>query len=52
MRPGIYYNTVTEAIKQLREKGFTMDFNLEENCIACHPDKFSALVFHAFDVPA
>jgi hypothetical protein len=28
-----HYATVSEAIEQLRQKGFTMDFNLEKNCI-------------------
>jgi len=34
------YATVFEAINELRKQGYTVDFNLEENCIACHPDKF------------
>ena len=34
------YATVSEAINELRKKGFTVDFNLEKNCIVCHPDKF------------
>lgn len=29
------YNTVTSAIKALREEGFTNDFNLFEDYIAC-----------------
>lgn len=36
------YNTVSEAINKLREQGFTLDFNLEENCIACSGNKFEA----------
>ncbi len=35
-----HYETVTVAINQLREKGYTTDFNLMENCIVCHADKF------------
>lgn len=35
-----HYETVTVAINQLREKGYTIDFNLMENCIVCHADKF------------
>lgn len=38
----IVYDTVSEAITGLRERGFTLDFNLEENCIICHGDKFKA----------
>lgn len=31
------YNTVTEAISELRKKGYTIDFNIlsEEDCIIC-----------------
>jgi hypothetical protein len=35
-----HYATVSEAINELRKLGFTTDFNLEENCIVCHSDKF------------
>jgi len=34
-----HYATVSEAINQLRRKGFTTDFNLEENCIVCTSEK-------------
>lgn len=37
-----HYATVSVAIKQLREKGFTEDFNLEENCLMCSSGKFNA----------
>jgi hypothetical protein len=52
MEPAYYYETVGEAIRQLREKGYTVDFNLEENCIICHggrlnPDEFEVTeVYH------
>lgn len=36
------YSTVSEAINKLRERGFTLDFNLQENCIACTGNKFEA----------
>lgn len=45
-----HYATVSEAIEQLRKKGFTKDFNLEENCIVCFPDKFNAKDFEIVDV--
>lgn len=35
------YATVIEAIRQLREKGYSIDFNLEENCISCEGTRFS-----------
>ena len=41
----IAYDTVTEAVKGLKERGFTTDFNLEENCIVCHSDKFDVKDF-------
>lgn len=45
-----HYSTVSEAITDLRKKGFTRDFNLEENCIVCHPDRFSHDEFEIVDV--
>jgi hypothetical protein len=50
MKPPVYYETVTEAIKKLREKGFSEDFNLEENCIVCHPGRFSADQFNVIEI--
>ena len=35
------YDTVSEAVNGLKKRGFTMDFNLEENCIICHTEKFN-----------
>lgn len=45
-----HYGTVTEAINKLREKGFTTDFNLEENCIVCHPYRFGPDEFEIVDL--
>jgi hypothetical protein len=45
-----HYGTITEAIEQLRKQGYTMDFNLEENCIVCHPDKFHPEDFEIVDI--
>ena len=36
----ITYDTVTEAVKGLKERGFALDFNLQENCLVCHEHKF------------
>lgn len=36
----VNYAPVSEALTQLREKGFTIDFNLEENCISCSSGRF------------
>jgi hypothetical protein len=35
-----HYSTVSEAITALRDKDFTTDFNLEENCLICGDHKF------------
>jgi hypothetical protein len=50
MAHAAHYATVTEAIADLRKRGFTRDFNLEENCIVCHPDRFSHEEFEIVDV--
>lgn len=34
------YETLADAVTDLRKRGFTVDFNLEENCLVCHEDKF------------
>jgi hypothetical protein len=36
----INYDTVTEAVSGLRQRGFTIDFNLIENCLVCDDKKF------------
>jgi hypothetical protein len=45
-----HYETVTEALAKLRERGYTLDFNLEENCITCNDGKFNADEFEIVDV--
>jgi hypothetical protein len=45
-----FYETVSDAINILRGKGYTMDFNLHENCIVCHVGKFYADDFHIDEV--
>ncbi len=44
------YDTVSEAIKGLRERGYTKDFNLKENCIVCYEDKFNPDNFEIVEV--
>jgi hypothetical protein len=36
------YDSVAHALEELRKKGYTTDFNLEENCLVCNTQKFSA----------
>lgn len=35
------YDTVTDAVSGLKQRGFTTDFNLKDNCLVCHEDKFN-----------
>jgi len=34
------YDTLSQAVNGLKERGYTIDFNLEENCLVCHEDKY------------
>jgi hypothetical protein len=34
------YDTVSEALSGLKTRGFNLDFNLYENCLVCHDEKF------------
>ena len=36
----IVYDTVSEAVNGLKKRGYNLDFNLSENCLICHGDKF------------
>src|SRR5690606_34408634 len=45
-----HYETVSKAINTLKEKGFTMDFNLKENCIICEHGKFEDDEFEVVEV--
>jgi hypothetical protein len=36
------YDSVAHALEELRKKGYTTDFNLEENCLVCNTQKFTA----------
>jgi hypothetical protein len=50
MEQHYHYATVTEAINELRKLGYTLDFNLEENCLVCEGSKFSADEFEIKEV--
>ncbi|HSB94239.1 MAG TPA: hypothetical protein VLC28_14040 [Flavitalea sp.] len=50
MSTKVHYGTVTEAINTLRSKGFTLDFNLQENCIVCNTTKYDVDEFDIVDV--
>ncbi|MDX1653192.1 MAG: hypothetical protein R3277_11905 [Brumimicrobium sp.] len=41
MKNKFHYKTVSEAINELRKKGFDTDFNLDENCLICNNQKYN-----------
>ncbi len=52
----INYDTVTEAVKGLKERGYTIDFNIafdklmcSQNKICLHPDEFEITEVHRFE---
>ena len=46
----IAYDTVSEAVNGLKQRGFVVDFNLGENCLVCHGDKFDINDFEIVEV--
>ena len=44
------YETVSAAVDGLKKRGNLMDFNLDENCIVCHEDKFDPEDFEIVEV--
>ena len=44
------YDTVSEAVNDLKKRGFDLDFNLQENCLICHDDKFNINDFEITEV--
>jgi hypothetical protein len=50
-------DTLSGALDTLRQKGFTEDFNLAENCLVCNsqcfnPDEFEIKEVHRFEGPS
>lgn len=52
----ISYDTVSEAVNGLKQRGYTIDFNLEFDCIVCHetplsllPNEFEIVEVHRFE---
>lgn len=50
------YETVTEALQDLKRRGYTEDFNLQGHCIECgarslqiHPEDFVVEEFYRFE---
>lgn len=50
MNKQLHYNTVSEAINALKAQGFTLDFNLQENCLVCNTTTLNADDFEIVDV--
>jgi len=51
-----HYDTVTEAIAALKERGYTIDFNIDADKLRCtnneitlHPDEFEIVEVHRFE---
>lgn len=44
------YDTVSQAVNDLKARGYTMDFNLTENCVVCHEEKFNPDDFEIVEV--
>ena len=44
------YDTVSDAVRGLKARGFNTDFNLEDNCLICHEDKFDVNDFEIVEV--
>ena len=50
------YDTVSQAVRGLRQRGYTVDFNIENDCIICHdlplklkPDEFEITEVYRYE---
>src|SRR5438034_100273 len=50
MMAQISYDTVSEALNGLKQRGYSIDFNLEENQIVCNEGKFNPEDFEIVEV--
>jgi len=44
-----HYATVSKALEELKEKGFTLDFNIQENRIINSPDDFEIVHIYRYE---
>lgn len=44
------YDTMSQAITGLKERGFDMDFNLQENCLVCNNERLDVKDFEIVEV--
>jgi hypothetical protein len=50
MEQHLHYGTVLEALENLRQQGYSMDFNLDENYLICGNERYSPQDFEVDDV--
>lgn len=50
MKQKFHYATVTDAIAQLKQQGYTLDFNLEENRLMAGEHTYTADEFEIVDL--
>ena len=48
------YDTVSQAVNELKQRGYTLDFNLQGDCLECQgqnfsPKEFEITEFHRFE---
>jgi hypothetical protein len=49
--PDMYvYDTVSAAVNGLKTRGYDTDFNLSENCLICHGDRYNIDDFEIVEV--
>lgn len=46
----IAYDTVSQAINGLRQRGYQLNFNLQENCLVCNNKKYDIADFEIVEV--
>lgn len=46
----VHYSTVVEALDKLRRRGFTTDFNIQENCIVSGENRFDPADFEIVEI--
>jgi hypothetical protein len=53
------YETLTDALKDLQERGYVYNFNLSDDCLECkevdvrlHPEQFAITEFYRFEGPS
>ena len=44
------YDTISQAINGLKQRGYTLDFNLQENCLICQQEEYNIDDFEIAEV--